>query len=65
VGSMPEDQQNVWLGNFVWGDPDTVGEKFAAMLQPGIDGFTVNSPANGHIEGRVELLGRTLAPLIA
>jgi F420-dependent oxidoreductase-like protein len=65
VASMPEDQQNVWLDNFVWGDPDTVGEKFAAMLQPGIDGFTVNSPANGHIEGRVELLGRTLAPLIA
>ena len=30
----------------------------------GIDGFTINMPANGHIEGRVELLGRTLAPLV-
>jgi F420-dependent oxidoreductase-like protein len=65
VASMPDDEQAVWLGNFTWGDPDTVGEAFAAMLQPGIDGFTINMPANGHIEGRVELLGKTLAPLIA
>ncbi len=65
VASMPDDQQAVWLGNFTWGDPDTVAEKFAAMLQPGIDGFTVNMPANGHVAGRVELLGHTLAPLLA
>jgi F420-dependent oxidoreductase-like protein len=63
--SMSDDEQAVWLANFIWGDPDTVGEQFAEMLQPGIDGFTVNMPANGHIEGRVALLGQTLAPLIA
>jgi F420-dependent oxidoreductase-like protein len=64
LASMPDDQQAVWMANFTWGDPDTVGEQFAAMLQPGIDGFTINMPANGHVEGRVELLGQTLAPLI-
>ena len=63
--SMSDDEQATWLGNFTWGDPDTVGEQFAAMLRPGIDGFTINMPANGHIPGRVELLGRTLAPLVA
>jgi alkanesulfonate monooxygenase SsuD/methylene tetrahydromethanopterin reductase-like flavin-dependent oxidoreductase (luciferase family) len=62
---MTDEEQGVWLANFIWGDPDTVGEQFAGMLQPGIDGFTINMPANGHIEGRVSLLGETLAPLIA
>lgn len=65
LASMSDDEQAVWLGNFIWGDPDTVGEQFAQQLQPGIDGFTINMPANGHVEGRVELLGQTLAPLIA
>jgi F420-dependent oxidoreductase-like protein len=64
LSSMSDDEQAVWLANFVWGDPDTVGEKFAELLRPGIDGFTVNLPANGHVEGRVELLGQTLAPLV-
>jgi F420-dependent oxidoreductase-like protein len=63
--SMTDEEQGVWLSNFAWGDPDTVGEKFAEMLRPGIDGFTVNMVANGHVEGRVALLGQTLAPLLA
>ncbi|MDQ2845355.1 MAG: LLM class F420-dependent oxidoreductase, partial [Actinomycetota bacterium] len=41
-----------------------VAEKFAAVLTHGIDGVTVNAQANGHVEGRVTLLGETLAPLI-
>ena len=65
LASMSEDEQAVLLGNFIWGDADSVGEQFAAQLQPGVDGFTINMPANGHVEGRVELLGQTLAPLIA
>lgn len=65
LASMSDDDQEVWLANFVWGDPDTVGEQFAGFLRPGIDGFTVNMPANGHVDGRVDLLGQTLAPLIA
>jgi hypothetical protein len=30
----------------------------------GVDGFTVNCPANGHIEGRVELLGEVLRKVV-
>jgi F420-dependent oxidoreductase-like protein len=50
--------------NFVVGDPDTVAQGFSDLLVPGIDGFTINMPANGHIPGRVALLGETLAPLL-
>ena len=46
------------------GDPDEVAARYAELLTSGIDGVTVNAPANGHIDGRVSLLGQTLAPLI-
>ncbi len=64
VASMPEEEQQVWMSNFTWGDPDTVAEQFAGALRPGLDGFTINMPANGHLEGRVEMLGQALAPVI-
>jgi F420-dependent oxidoreductase-like protein len=65
VASMSDEDRAPWLANFVWGDPDTIGEKFEGFLALGVDGFTVNMPANGHIEGRVELLGKTLSPLVS
>ena len=65
VASMSDEDRAPWLANFVWGDPDTIGEKFEGFLALGVDGFTVNMPANGHIEGRVELLGQTLAPIVS
>lgn len=46
------------------GDPDEVGAHFTDLLATGVDGVTVNAPANGHVHGRVSLLGRTLAPLV-
>lgn len=46
------------------GDPDEVGEIFANRLIDGVDGFTVNAPANCHIEGRVPLLGEVLSKVI-
>lgn len=46
------------------GDPDEVGELFSTYLAAGVDGFTVSAPANGHIEGRVALLGQTLARVL-
>ncbi|MXP22174.1 TIGR03560 family F420-dependent LLM class oxidoreductase [Gordonia sp. HNM0687] len=52
-------------GSVVVGDPDEVGARYAELLTTGVDGFTVNAPANGHIPGRVSVLGQTLAPLIA
>ena len=45
------------------GSPDEVAEQFARLRETGIDGITVNAPPNGHLEGRVALLGETLAPL--
>jgi alkanesulfonate monooxygenase SsuD/methylene tetrahydromethanopterin reductase-like flavin-dependent oxidoreductase (luciferase family) len=49
---------------FVLGDPDTVGERLAADLALGVDGFTLNAPANGDIPGRVQLLGETAAKVV-
>lgn len=48
----------------ILGGPDEVRDTFEQLLATGIDGVTVNLPANGHIPGRVHLLGETLAPLI-
>jgi F420-dependent oxidoreductase-like protein len=47
------------------GSPDEVAEKYSQLRATGIDGVTVNAPPNGHVEGRVALLGETLAPLFA
>jgi F420-dependent oxidoreductase-like protein len=47
------------------GDPDEIGELFARRLVDGIDGFTVNMAANGHVEGRVSLLGEVLSKVLA
>ncbi len=41
----------------IYGDPDTVGEKLLAALNTGIDGLSINLPANGHKTERVALLG--------
>jgi F420-dependent oxidoreductase-like protein len=45
------------------GSPDEVAEQYTKLLDTGIDGVTVNAPANGHVEGRVALLGEALAPV--
>ena len=47
------------------GSPEEVAAVYERILATGVDGVTVNLPCNGHIEGRVALLGETLAPLIA
>ncbi|MEI2778394.1 MAG: LLM class F420-dependent oxidoreductase [Tetrasphaera sp.] len=46
------------------GDPGEVAAAYQRILAAGVDGVTVNAPANCHIPGRVRLLGETLAPLI-
>jgi alkanesulfonate monooxygenase SsuD/methylene tetrahydromethanopterin reductase-like flavin-dependent oxidoreductase (luciferase family) len=46
------------------GTGDEIAERCAQLLATGIDGFTINLPANGHLEGRVTMLGEALAPLI-
>lgn len=45
------------------GAPDEVAAAYSKLRATGIDGVTVNSAANGHVPGRVQLLGETLAPI--
>ncbi|WP_068396676.1 LLM class F420-dependent oxidoreductase [Kribbia dieselivorans] len=51
-------------GRRIVGSPDEIAATYEQILATGVDGVTVNAPANGHVEGRVQLLGETLAPLI-
>jgi F420-dependent oxidoreductase-like protein len=62
--SMPAEVRSFLDSRFIIGDPDTVGEKLSDELGLGIDGFTINMPANGHIPGRVALLGETASKLV-
>ncbi|MGW0039538.1 LLM class F420-dependent oxidoreductase [Gordonia sp. NPDC003376] len=48
----------------VVGSPDEVAAHYADLLATGVDGFTVNAPANGHVPGRVALLGETLSAVV-
>lgn len=41
-----------------------MGEHLAAELALGVDGFTMNAPFNGHVPGRVALLGETAAKIV-
>jgi len=65
LDSMPEDQQTAITERFIVGDPDTVGAQLADDLALGVDGFTINLPVNGHVPGRVALLGETASKVIA
>ncbi|WLP90901.1 LLM class F420-dependent oxidoreductase [Gordonia sp. NB41Y] len=46
------------------GSPDEVAARYADLLAAGVDGVTVNAPANGHVPGRVTLLGETLSAVV-
>jgi F420-dependent oxidoreductase-like protein len=49
----------------IHGDPDTVGERLEAMMATGIDGLTLNAPSNGHVPGRVALLGDVAGAIVS
>jgi F420-dependent oxidoreductase-like protein len=57
LDTLDEDTRRQILAMVVWGDPDEVGERFRDVVGGGADGLTCSLPANGHIPGRVELLG--------
>ncbi len=65
LARMDEERRAAIRGRFNIGDPGTVAERFADDLGTGVDGFTINMPANGHIPERVSLLGESVAPLIS
>ena len=64
VAAMGTDDAAAMRGLIPHGDPDEVGELFSTYLTTGIDGFTVSAIANGHLEGRVALLGETLSSVL-
>lgn len=64
LDALSAEQAAMVEDRIVTGDPDTVAEKLSTSLIDGIDGFTINLPACAHIPGRVEMLGRAVAPLI-
>jgi F420-dependent oxidoreductase-like protein len=64
MGSLSAEQADQIRALVVLGDPDEAGEIFSGRMIEGVDGFTVNCPANGHIEGRVELLGEVLRKVV-
>ncbi len=64
LSSMSTEDAGAIRAMITLGDPDEVGEVFAARLIEGVDGFTVNAPANCHIEGRVALLGNVLSKVV-
>ncbi|CAN5668620.1 LLM class F420-dependent oxidoreductase [soil metagenome] len=64
VASMSEEDAAGIRGMVPHGDPDEIGELFSEHLATGIDGFTCAAPANGHVEGRVTLLGETLSKVV-
>ncbi len=65
LSSMSTDDAAAMRAMVPHGDPGEIGELFSTYIASGVDGFTVSAPANGHIEGRVALLGETLARVIS
>ncbi len=61
LASLGAEEAELIRSMIVLGDPDEVSQIFAERRIDGVDGFTVNAPANCHIEGRVALLGKALA----
>ena len=51
-------------GILICGDPDTVGEQLDVLMATGLDGLTINLPANGHITERIGLLGEVANAVI-
>ena len=64
LAAMSDERRAAVVSRVTVGDPDTVGELLAADLALGVDGFTLNAPANGHVPGRVALLGEVASKVV-
>lgn len=64
LDTMDEDSRAGLLAMFTLGDPDEVGEQLTAAKASGVDGFTCALVANGHLPGRVELLGEVARQVV-
>lgn len=63
LSSLSPEDADAMRSLIPYGDPDEIAEHFSGYLIDGVDGLTVSAIANGHIEGRVSLLGETLSKL--
>jgi F420-dependent oxidoreductase-like protein len=57
--SFDEESKRKFEADWVFGDPDTVGEILSNDLALGVDGYVLSLVANGHNPERVQLLGET------
>jgi len=64
TSGLDADQQANASRRTLIGGPDDVAEQLQRALDAGLDGFTVNAIANGHIPGRITLLGETAKALL-
>lgn len=62
---LSDDDRHALTAEFAVGDPDTVAGLIADDLKLGVDGLTLKAPANGHMEGRVALLGEAASKAFA
>ncbi len=65
VKGWPEETIDLMRPMLVHGDPDTVGEELEAFMATGIDGLAINMVANGHVPGRISLLGEVATKVLA
>ena len=63
--SLDEDFQAALMDRIILGGPDEVAGRVQDLLDLGLDGVTLNMPANGHDPEMVALAGETLSPLFA
>ncbi len=64
--ALGEDDKDKLRANFIFGDPDAVAEQVRdQVVDPGLDGLTLNMVPNSHRPERVALAGETLRPLFA
>jgi len=64
LNTMDDATRDMVLSLIALGDADEVGEQIEATMALGVDGITCSLPANGHIPGRVELLGQVASKII-
>jgi F420-dependent oxidoreductase-like protein len=63
LDELPPDRR-AWLeGTYIVGDPDSIAEQIATLLDAGLDGIVFNMPDAHDIE-QVELAGEILRPLL-
>lgn len=62
---MPEAAFDTVKAMMAHGDPDTVGEQLSAFTAMGLDGLAVSLMMNGHLPGRITMVGEVANSVLA